>query len=114
DVDDDYLELIQTKISQSNTWLKKLRFWQILKCNSIYYHRILTRASRLILVKDQKIKYPQSILPNLPFQILLKDEPRKFFPSSGRSLLFVGKLSYPPNSEGISWFLNQVWPETVK
>ena len=28
-----------------------------------------------------------------------------------RSVLFVGELGYPPNAEGLEWFLRDVWPE---
>src|SRR6185503_38437 len=27
-----------------------------------------------------------------------------------RSVLFVGELGYPPNAEGLEWFLREVWP----
>jgi len=34
-------------------------------------------------------------------------------PSTGEgiNLLFVGKLDWPPNAEGLLWFLRDVWPE---
>jgi glycosyltransferase involved in cell wall biosynthesis len=35
------------------------------------------------------------------------------FPSA-KKLLFVGKLDWDPNRDGLRWFLEQVWPEAVK
>src|SRR5262249_39061624 len=30
------------------------------------------------------------------------------------TLLFLGRLDWPPNQEGLVWFLKEVWPEVVK
>jgi glycosyltransferase involved in cell wall biosynthesis len=32
-------------------------------------------------------------------------------PAAGRPLLFVGRLDWPPNRDGLRWFLEKVWPE---
>lgn len=109
DVDDDYIELMQTKISQQNSILKKLRYRQILVLNRIYYSRILNRANRLIWVRPQRDKRNDSFLPNLPFQLLFEGEAVLQYPQN-QDLLFVGKLSYEPNAKGIRWFLEKVWP----
>lgn len=31
-------------------------------------------------------------------------------PASIPTIGFIGKMDYPPNSEGIDWFIDQVWP----
>lgn len=31
----------------------------------------------------------------------------------GRTIVFVGNLSYWPNAEGLAWFLDRVWPRVV-
>jgi hypothetical protein len=48
-------------------------------------------------------------LPNLPFQVLLSGVLEIQSPKTD-DLLFIGKLSYAPNAEGLSWFLKAVWP----
>lgn len=32
-------------------------------------------------------------------------------PPSGVDLFHIGSMNWPPNAEGIRWFLNEVWPE---
>lgn len=108
DVDDDYLELMKTKIQQEKNPWRKLRFRQILALNRIFYESILKRATNLIWVKPSEISKKGILLPNLPFQLLLGNKPELVNPSHSR-ILFIGKLSYPPNSEGIRWFLEEVW-----
>lgn len=45
-------------------------------------------------------------LPNIPVSI--KKQPTR--PPHGKKLLFVGSLWYRPNSDGVNWFLDRVWP----
>ena len=111
DIDDDYLESMETKISMEKNWFRKIRLRQILIVNKKYYFQILGKASYLFLSKDQKLSFNCFTLPNLPFQAILLGNKMKFNLPTSKDLLFVGKLSYEPNSQGIQWFLNFVWPE---
>ncbi len=45
-------------------------------------------------------------LPNIPVSIKTQPTP----PPQGKKLLFVGSLWYRPNSDGVNWFLERVWP----
>ncbi|MEP0711404.1 glycosyltransferase [Algoriphagus sp.] len=109
DIDDDYRELMESTIASAPSEWKKIRYKQIYLLNRLFYYRILRRASRLIWVKNQKAGFSGSLLPNLPFQVLWRGE-IALSPPSEANLLFVGKLSYGPNAEGIRWFLEKVWP----
>ncbi|MDG1277527.1 MAG: glycosyltransferase [Algoriphagus sp.] len=109
DVDDDYQELMKTKIANKASWWKKFRYIQIYLANRFFYFQILRKASRLIWVKNQKNSFSGSLLPNLPFQVLLRWEKPISTPNK-KDILFVGKLSYEPNANGIRWFLEEVWP----
>lgn len=40
--------------------------------------------------------------------------PLDFIPSEKIQLLFLGKLDWAPNSEGLKWFLTSVWPHLSK
>lgn len=113
DIDDDYQELMNSKIKSEKDWVRKIRYWQIAKLNTIFYKRVLESAARLILVKPQHLNLPYEILPNMPFQSLLSNDSRSYCKPSGNSILFVGKLTYLPNSDGISWFLKSVWPQLI-
>lgn len=108
DVDDDYQELMETKIANQASWLKKKRYRQIYLINRFFYLQILRKATRLVWVKNQKNSLSGSILPNLPFQVLLGGEKTISAPNK-KDILFVGKLSYEPNANGIRWFLEEVW-----
>lgn len=110
DIDDDYNEVINSKIKSEKAWYRKARYWQIGKLNNIFYQRILKSARCLILVKPRQLAFSTKLLPNLPFQSILNVKKRSFSRPTSNSILFVGKLSYEPNSDGISWFLKEVWP----
>mgnify|MGYP003649319077 CR=1 FL=1 len=110
DVDDDYEELMLSKISNERNPIQKLRLWQIFQFNRSYYQRIIERAKIAIWVKSEAGKLNGKLLANLPFQILFSGKPR-LVQASKNDILFVGKLSYKPNSEGLKWFLIHVWPE---
>lgn len=106
DVDDDYEEVMKTKIYSQSSILKKMRYFQIFVVNIFFYKNILSRAKKIIGVREQKQK--GYLLPNLPFQILHSGI-HGLFPPQSKNLLFVGKLSYEPNSSGLLWFLDNVW-----
>lgn len=108
DVDDDYRELMRSKIFNQSKLLKKIRLYQIFYINLPFYKRILSRADQLIWVKSEKTNKRGLVLGNLPFQILLTEKPVLISPHN-KDILFVGKLSYEPNSEGLRWFLENVW-----
>jgi len=49
-----------------------------------------------------------SVLPNIPFA---DNAPERSAPLTGRAdILFVGNLTYLPNSDGLTRFLESVWP----
>ncbi|MCU0402840.1 MAG: glycosyltransferase [Algoriphagus sp.] len=110
DVDDEYEEWMQSKISNQSSLWKRLRLWQIYRANLPFYKRLLDRAGKVIWVKYEVGKRGGHVLTNLPFQILFSKMPR-LVPCPVKDLLFVGKLSYEPNSEGLKWFLGNVWPK---
>lgn len=110
DVDDDYEELMRTKILKQLDFFKKLRLLQIYYFNFPFYRRVLSRADQLIWVKSESSRKDGRVLCNLPFQILFSGEPALVAPYS-KDILYIGKLSYEPNSEGLKWFLENVWPK---
>jgi hypothetical protein len=109
DEDDYFEELMSSKIRIEPSLIKKLRYLQILLANKLQYHNLLKKANQIIFAKQQNTSYSSFLLPNLPFQSIFNQRQRQFdFPQT-ENLLFVGKLSYLPNSAGISWFLEEVW-----
>lgn len=55
-----------------------------------------------------------SVLPNVPIlpEVNLEGPPQSAV--ARRNILFVAALNYPPNAEGLSHFLDRVWPEIHK
>ena len=41
-------------------------------------------------------------------------QPAEFIRGSPRRLLFVGRLDWPPNRDGLRWVLEKVWPQAVQ
>nr|WP_255502200.1 glycosyltransferase family 4 protein [Algoriphagus sp. AK58] len=73
------------------------------------YNQLLTQISLGFTVKPEQGKANLKLLPNLPFQ-LLQQGPVAFIPATDPRILFVGKLTYPPNLSGIKWFIREVFP----
>jgi len=74
------------------------------------YKYLLSKLELAFLVKNEKnILCNNEILSNLPFQLLTNSN-LDFTSCNSLKLLFVGKLSYKPNFEGIIWFLKEIWP----
>lgn len=113
DIDDDFEEIFKTRISNAKSWSRKLRLWQIFHLNKPIYNRLLARIALPIVVKKEPKMPDAFLLPNLPFQLILKRE-YLFKPCSAKTLLYVGKLTYSPNSEGLIWFLMEVWPQLIQ
>jgi glycosyltransferase involved in cell wall biosynthesis len=41
-------------------------------------------------------------------------QPAEFIQGSPRRLLFVGRLDWPPNRDGLRWLLEKVWPRAIR
>ena len=54
--------------------------------------------------------------PRLPIGVQIQaDQAFEESPSArGRQLLFVGKLDWAPNREGLEWLLRNVWPQVAE
>jgi len=46
----------------------------------------------------------------VPNGVDLERHARRRGPADGETVLFVGDLSWPPNADGVRWFLRDVWP----
>ncbi|MDO9553108.1 glycosyltransferase [Rhodonellum sp.] len=113
DVDDDFREQYSSRIDSSINKFRKFRLVQIYYLNLIPYTRLLRKIDLAIDVKPVIKGNNSIILPNLPFQLL--SEKRSAFQACDNSaLLFVGKLTFAPNLEGLKWFIKEVFPQLQK
>lgn len=113
DIDDDFEEQYKSKIRNAKNLYQRLRLNQIYRLNRGSYKKLLRKLDLAITVKEDKILSNSFFLPNLPFQ-LIQDNSIKFRENRSDSILFVGKLTYPPNLEGIKWFMRNVFPLVQK
>lgn len=86
--------------------------------HSIYYRMMIRsaeRQSRQIIQKaatvflanaDDAKRYKCEVLPN----ISLFSQNNVNHLTNNHNVLFIGKLDYRPNREGVDWFLRNVWP----
>ena len=110
DIDDDFFELYQSKLLHKNNFISNLIIQIRYFINSRKYMQLLSKLDLAFYVKKEKrIFCTKEILPNLPFQ-LLRNPNLNFTSCSSIKLLFVGKLSYKPNLDGVKWFLQEIWP----
>ncbi len=110
DIDDDFFELFQSKKILENNLVSKLilHFRYLINLNK--YKHLISKIDLAFFVKNEKNKLCYNeILPNLPFQLLTNSN-LDFTSCDSINLLFVGKLSYKPNLDGIKWFLQEIWP----
>lgn len=77
--------------------------------------KMLEKQNQVFPVSDVDAKQLQSLSPSLHQQVIPIgfDWPQDFHPNSQKKLsfLYVGKLNWLPNQEGLLWFLNSVWPK---
>lgn len=89
---------------------KKLehRLWN--DADVIYYpSEIETRHVNRVLRKTTARTFPLFALSNSTFAESKKAiSPEDF--SNRAGIMFVGGFGHPPNSDGIKWFVNEVWP----
>jgi glycosyltransferase involved in cell wall biosynthesis len=110
DIDDDFFELYQSKKILENNLISKLILQIRYIINLRKYKYLISNLDLAFFVKNEKNKHCYNeILPNLPFQLLTNNN-LDFTSCDSINLLFVGKLSYKPNIDGIKWFLQEIWP----
>lgn len=113
DIDDDFEEQYKSRIQNARSLYQRLRLNQIYWLNKGIYKRLLEKLDVAITVKEDKSLLKSFLLPNLPFQLIM-DKEIAFKENKSKSILFVGKLTYHPNLEGIKWFIRKVFPIVQK
>ncbi|MBN7812954.1 glycosyltransferase family 4 protein [Algoriphagus sp. H41] len=109
DVDDDFEELYNSRIKRATSMWEKVRLCQIKWLNLGTYRKLQSRLNLAVVTKPEGLCVRQLVLPNLPFQSMVKKKV-SFTSCSALRILYVGKLSYEPNIKGLTWFLDSVLP----
>ncbi len=120
---------------ETELWEKSARSlprFQLLKRTLLYHQRqrigqfesALTRASSWVAaVSEPDAQHFKRIAPRTPASVIkigmdfgteLNSSQLVLKTPQDLTLLFVGRLDWHPNSQGLKWFLEQVWPETAR
>jgi glycosyltransferase involved in cell wall biosynthesis len=82
------------------------------------FEKSLVRAAAAVLtVSSVDLELFRKMLPSLrgsvaPIGYDFSHKPQA--PETADTVLFLGRLDWPPNQDGLSWLLDQVWPEVHK
>lgn len=78
----------------------------------------LCQASQLVLtVSDTDTHRFRQLAPTARVETLpigMSPKPQRPQPADEQQLLFIGRLDWPPNRDGLKWFLEQVWPNVTR
>jgi glycosyltransferase involved in cell wall biosynthesis len=96
-----------------NPILKIVLYWQGQLVARLENNLLDTAHVVWTLSKDDKTRFLQ-LRPNLKIELIpvgMEFQMRKGRKISNKiQLLFLGKLDWPPNRDGLKWFLKEVWP----
>lgn len=79
--------------------------------------RLCLTAQRVLTVSDEDAKRFRSNAGAVSVQTLpigMEPKPQREDLADGAELLFIGRLDWPPNRDGLRWFLDEVWPNVTR
>jgi glycosyltransferase involved in cell wall biosynthesis len=78
----------------------------------------LCDASQIVLtVSDADTRRFRQLAPGARYETLpigMDTKPQRALPADGKQILFIGRLDWPPNRDGLKWFLDRVWPKVTR
>ena len=84
----------------------RLRLEEARACREASLVLTLTEANERAL----RLLAPSSRIRTLPIALDVRGTPRTLKPASTPHVLFVGGLHWPPNAQGLEWFVTHIWP----
>ncbi len=113
-------ELWKEAASHSRFWIKKaLLQWQARRVMS-FEKKLLDSVDGIAPISREDLEILSKLAPGsrqaytplgLDFAAAIPQYPAK---KTALSFLFVGRLDWPPNREGLLWLLQDIWPEVLK
>lgn len=79
--------------------------------------RLCHAAQRVLTVSDDDADRFRGLAPASSVETLpigMDPKPQRVHPADGKQILFVGRLDWPPNRDGLKWFLEKVWPKVTR
>lgn len=102
-----------------NIIIQKLLLWQGRKMTRLEMG-LISRAKKVWCIAEEDLKRfntldgnPKNNLELIPVGLEFKKAPHidKNQSSSRIKFLFLGKMDWAPNKDGLKWFLEEIWPE---
>jgi hypothetical protein len=82
------------------------------------FEAALCEASRIVFpVSDADTTRFRQLAPAARIETLpigMDSKPQRERPADDDKLLFIGRLDWPPNRDGLKWFLERVWPKVTR
>lgn len=114
---DDLPEQQFLKIAESSSYsiLKRLYFFCKSKASRKFTNKILKNIYHSFIPNKTQIKFQNSsYLPNIPFPYTKKVKEVKVGADFDNSIMFIGLMSWPPNYNGVEYFLKEIYPLILK
>ena len=102
--------------SQRKGWAARFLAWQ---GNAVQrFETALCEASRIVFpVSDADTLRFRELAPAARVETLpigMDSKPQRPRPADDDKILFIGRLDWPPNRDGLKWFLERVWPKVTR
>lgn len=82
------------------------------------FETALCEASRIVFpVSDADTLRFRQLAPTAHVETLpigMDSKPQRSRPADDDKILFIGRLDWPPNRDGLKWFLERVWPKVTR
>jgi glycosyltransferase involved in cell wall biosynthesis len=102
--------------SQRRGLIARLLTWQG-KAVERFETELCARARLVFTVSEADAARFRELAPNAHVETLpigLDPKPESATPARADQLLFIGRLDWPPNRDGLEWFLKRVWPNVTR
>jgi glycosyltransferase involved in cell wall biosynthesis len=94
---------------------KNLYCWLLIKAAKFHTKKITNKVEHAFIPNKKQLSLFSNALylPNIPYPVQF-NEVRKNPLTGNFELMFVGRLSYRPNFEGIDYFLKHIWTVIIR
>ena len=105
-------------VTEEKNFLKKAFLYYQSKLMFKWESIIANASDGIAPIANEDLKDLESISPNSKFKFvplgLDFNSPLEYSDNIKTQLLFVGRLDWAPNKEGLKWLLTIIWPEVLK
>lgn len=118
DIDDIEYERKINKFSKENNFVRKTMLFISAYLSLLKFKKVIRAADYLWIVKKEDYKIIGNrkalVVPNVAFIAPISKEDQNYIKIEKPVILYIAHFAYPPNREGLRWFLEEVWPLILK